>query len=82
MDMREYLASMVERQASDLYLITGAPASLKIDSEVEPLNSTTLPSGRVKQLAYSLMSDEQISNFEDFTECNIGVIKMLKRSSC
>ena len=72
MDMSDYLKLMVKYDASDLYFTTGAAVSAKIQGLLKPLEKTTLPAGRVKDLAYSLMNDEQIEDFENKPEMNLA----------
>ena len=58
MDFRSYLRTMVERDASDLYMSSGAPMSAKIDGTLLPLNDVTLTPEQVKEVAYSVMNEE------------------------
>ncbi len=72
MQILDYLKLMVKYEASDLYFTVGAPVSAKIFGMLKPLEKTTLPSGQVKELAYSLMSEEQITLFEIKPEMNLA----------
>ncbi|HEB92289.1 MAG TPA: PilT/PilU family type 4a pilus ATPase [Gammaproteobacteria bacterium] len=72
MQILDYLKLMVKYEASDLYFTVGAPVSAKIFGMLKPLEKTTLPSGQVKELAYSLMSEEQIALFEIKPEMNLA----------
>ena len=51
MEFKEYLQAMVERDASDLYLSTGALPSCKIHGQMVPLHINKIPPGRVKEIA-------------------------------
>ncbi len=73
MDFRSYLRSMVERDASDLYMSSGAPMSAKIDGTLQPLNDGTLTPEQVKEVAYSVMNEEQIREFEHKPEMNLAI---------
>ncbi|MCF6211546.1 MAG: PilT/PilU family type 4a pilus ATPase [Gammaproteobacteria bacterium] len=72
MQILDYLKLMVKYEASDLYFTVGAPVSAKIFGMLKPLEKTTQPSGQVKELAYSLMSEEQIALFEIKPEMNLA----------
>lgn len=72
MEISDYLKLMVKYEASDLYFTVGAPVSAKIHGILKPLEKTTLPAGRVKALAYELMSEEQIAQFELKPEMNLA----------
>ncbi len=72
MQILDYLKLMVKYEASDLYFTVGAPVSAKIHGILKPLEKTTQPAGQVKELAYSLMSEEQIALFEIKPEMNLA----------
>lgn len=73
MDITPYLHLMIERSASDLFLSTGAPINIKIEGATRPVDKNSLPPGTVKQLAYSIMTDEQIREFEATMEMNLAI---------
>ncbi len=73
MEFDDYLKIMVEQDASDIYLTTGAPASAKFQGQMMPLDSTRLESNRVKEIAYTVMSEEQIAEFETKPEMNLAL---------
>lgn len=73
MDFKDYLKIMVMKEASDLYLTTGAPPSAKIQGILTPLEPTPIPPGRVKEIAYELMDQDQISAFEHKPEMNLAI---------
>lgn len=72
-DITPYLQLMVEKSASDLFFSTGAPVNIKIEGTLRPLMNTMLEPGAVKRLAYSIMCDEQISQFEADMEMNLAI---------
>ncbi|MBH9551763.1 PilT/PilU family type 4a pilus ATPase [Inhella sp. 4Y17] len=63
---------MVEQGASDLFLSVGAPPSLKIQGVVRPLKLPPLTPMSAKALAYSMMREAQIREFEDTLECDLA----------
>jgi twitching motility protein PilU len=73
MDFRSYLRTMVEQDASDLYMSSGAPMSAKIDGTLQPLEQGKLTPEQVKNVAYSIMNEEQIREFEHKPEMNLAI---------
>ncbi|MCX7220563.1 MAG: type IV pili twitching motility protein PilT, partial [Burkholderiales bacterium] len=71
-DMNTYLKLMVERSASDLFLTTGAPPSIKVDGEIFALNVPKLVVGEVKEIAERIMTAEQRKQFASTMECNFS----------
>ena len=72
MDIGYFLKLMTEKNASDMFLTTGAPVYIKIEGKLYPLGSTGLPPGMVKKIAYSLMDENQIQQFERDMEMNMA----------
>jgi len=73
MDISYFLKLMTEKKASDMFLSTGSPVNIKVDGKLYPLGSTGLPSGMVKKIAYSLMSEGQAPRFESEMELNLAL---------
>ncbi len=73
MDITPYLHLMIEKNASDLFFSTGAPVNIKIEGQTRPVDKTVLQPGAVKKLAYSVMVDEQIREFESTLEMNLAI---------
>ena len=76
MDLKQLLLFkfMADRQASDMYLSAGAPVLMKIEGEALPLNNQILDAETVKEIAYSLMTPEEIRVFETEHEMNFGYL--------
>ncbi len=72
MDIGYFLKLMTEKNASDMFLSTGAPVYIKIEGRLHPLGNTGLPPGMVKKIAYSLMGDGQVPQFERELELNMA----------
>ena len=72
MEISDYLKLMVQYEASDLYFTVGAAVSARIHGTIKPLEKTTLPSGRVKALAYELMNEDQMAQYELKPEMNLA----------
>ena len=73
MDFKSYLRIMVEKDASDLYLSSGAPVSAKIDGTLQPLENGNLTPEQIRNVAWSIMNEEQISEFEHRPEMNLAI---------
>ncbi|MCD4503798.1 PilT/PilU family type 4a pilus ATPase [Chromobacterium piscinae] len=70
--MLPFFKLMAEKKASDLFLTSFSPPMLKLAGELSPVNEKPLTPDMVKQLAYSLMSDEEAAVFEREREMNLG----------
>jgi twitching motility protein PilU len=64
---------MVQKNGSDLFFSTGAPPNLKAEGRTLPIGDTPMKAGMVRKLAYSIMSDDQISEFESTMEGNLAI---------
>ncbi len=73
MEFQDFLKLMVIKEASDLYLTTGAPVSARIHGVIRPLDQATLPAGKVKDIAWQLMDEEQRAAFERKPEMNLAL---------
>ncbi len=70
--LEPYLKIMAEKQASDLFFITGAPPNMKLDGQTSPIAKKPFEPGQVQKLAYSLLTEEQVMDFEINRELNLG----------
>jgi twitching motility protein PilU len=73
MDIRQLLAEMVTRGASDLYLAVDSPPMFRIEGINEPFGSEALTPKLVESLAQSMMSDRQRAQFDDKLEMNLAI---------
>ena len=73
MDIGYFLKLMTEKNASDMFLTTGAPVYIKVEGKLYPLGNTGLPAGMVKKIAYSLMDEGQVPAFERDLELNLAI---------
>ena len=73
MEFIDYLKTMVSQEASDLYLSTAAPPSIKVHGTLTPIDPAALPAGRVKEIAYQVMDAEQRIAFEKKPEINLAI---------
>jgi twitching motility protein PilU len=70
--LEPYLKIMVEKQASDLFFVTAAPPNMKVQGKTTAIAKNAFQTGQVQKLAYSLLNDEQIRDFEINRELNLG----------
>ena len=68
-----YLQAMVKKEASDLYLTTGAHAQIKIMGEYHSISKNKLMPGMIRSLAQDMMSEEEWAEFELKREMNKGI---------
>ena len=73
MDIGYFLKLMTEKNASDMFLTTGAPVNIKVEGKLYPLGNTGLPSGMVKKISYSLMDEGDVPRFERDLELNMAI---------
>jgi twitching motility protein PilU len=73
MKISPYLEEMVKREASDLYLTTGAFASLKIMGKLAHLTQTKMKAGAIADLARDLLSNDEWLEFQKTLEMNKGL---------
>ena len=73
MKILPYLEFMVKRDASDLYLTTGAFASIKVMGSMEQISKNKLMPGVIGAFAKELMSDKEWAVFHRTKEMNKGV---------
>jgi twitching motility protein PilU len=74
-DITPALKFMVEKSASDLFFSTGTAIHIGIEGDTRPINNQVMAPGMVKQIAYALMSEEQIREFEAQFEMNFAISK-------
>ena len=72
-EFKKYLAYMVKIDGSDLYLTEGAPPSIKVQGDLKPLTKQVMNDERLKEIAYGLMDEEKIAEFEQKPEMNMAM---------
>ena len=73
MNIQPYLRLMSERNGSDLYFTTGAPVSMNVEGVMMPIGKTPLEPGMTREIANSVMDDQQRMGFEATMEMNLGL---------
>ena len=74
-DITPILKFMLDKGGSDLFFSTGAAIHIEVEGETLPINAQLMVPGMVKEIAYSIMSAEQIKEFETTLECNFAIGK-------
>jgi len=72
-DLGHYLHLMVTHGASDLFLSAGTAPALKVQGVVKRLPEAALTPARTQMLAYSVMRETQIREFESTLECDLAI---------
>ena len=68
-----FLHTMVKQNASDLYLTTGANASLKVRGKLKPITRDKMKPGKIRQLAEELLTSSELDTFLSERELNKGL---------
>ncbi|HET9122702.1 MAG TPA: PilT/PilU family type 4a pilus ATPase [Acidiferrobacteraceae bacterium] len=69
----DLLRLMVHKNASDLYITSGAAPSMKVDGKLLPVTKQPLTSDQARQFVYGVMNEEQRRQFEASSECNFAI---------
>lgn len=72
MELLPYLKVMVDKNGSDLFFSVGARPNVKVEGNTIPIGSEAVDSETMQKLAYSLLDDDEIEEFESDMELNIG----------
>lgn len=70
--IQEWLKTLARDKGSDLYLSTGAPPCAKFQGKLKPIANEVLKPGEIREIAYELMDDTQIGDFERELEMNLA----------
>ena len=74
-DITPILKFMLDKGGSDLFFSTGAAIHIEVEGDTLPINAQVMLPGMIKEIAYSMMSVEQIKEFETTLECNFAIGK-------
>jgi len=69
------LKFMLDKGGSDLFFSSGTSIHIEVEGETTPINAQVMQPGMIKEIAYSLMSEDQIKEFEATLECNFALGK-------
>jgi twitching motility protein PilU len=71
--IKPLLKLMAEKKASDLFFTSNAPIKIKIEGVIYPVNKQVLSPEAVRQIAFGLMSGEQLEHFNDDLEVDFAI---------
>jgi twitching motility protein PilU len=71
--MYDLLRALIAKKGSDLFITSGFPPAMKIDSKMTPVSQTALTGQHSAMLARSIMNDKQAAEFEAKKECNFAI---------
>ena len=74
-DITPILKFMLDKGGSDLFFSSGAAIHIEVEGDTLPINAQIMVPGMIKEIAYSMMTPEQIKEFETTLECNFAVGK-------
>jgi twitching motility protein PilU len=72
-DFDKLLKIVVDQGASDLFVTSGMPPSIKVNGRIAPMSRTPLTTEQTAELVHSAMTAEQIEEFQRDRECNFAV---------
>jgi twitching motility protein PilT len=79
-NLHQLLKTMIEKGASDMHITTSSPPLLRIDGSIVPLKLAPLGAVDTKQLCFSVLTEEQRSQFEKHNELDLSFgVKGLSR---
>ena len=73
MDFDSLLKLMVHKNASDLFITTGIPPSMKINGKITPVSKGSLTPDQARQIVFGIMNADQQAEFDDMQECNFAI---------
>lgn len=73
MDITELLTFTRKNKASDLHLASGSPPILRVNGDILPLKMSPLSADDVKQLIYSVMTEQQRAAYENDMELDFAI---------
>ena len=72
-ELFDLLELMVRLDASDVFITSGAPVSVKVDGSIRAINSYALSQDDTRDFAYAIMNEKQIREFEADKELNFAI---------
>ena len=73
MNVKPLFKLMVEKKASDLFFAPFAPAKIKIDGKIMPVNKLEMTPKMVKQAAFELMDEDLLDRFTRELEVDFAI---------
>jgi len=73
MEFNEYLKTMVDEDASDVYLTVAKPPMYRIDGNVRPIGEVNFSAADLEKLAAGIMNERQRKEFAETMEMNLAL---------
>jgi twitching motility protein PilU len=73
MEIEELLKIMVEKGASDLFITTGIPPSIKVHGKIVPVTTVPLSPEVTRETVFGVMNEAQKKEFAANRECNFAI---------
>jgi twitching motility protein PilU len=73
MDFDKLLQLMIKKNGSDLFITADVAPSMKVNGQILPVGKTPLTSEQTMGLVKSVMSKNQIKEFEETNECQFAI---------
>ena len=73
MDFNALLKIVVEKKASDLFITSGRPPSIKVDGRIMDLSKTPLTAEQSHKIVLGVMNQQQRDEFENTRECQFAI---------
>ena len=73
MEFDKFLQLMVDKGASDLFITTGVPPSMKINGRMTPVTKDALSPDQCRAIVLGVMTEEQRQEFQQKRECNFAL---------
>ena len=73
-DIKKLLQSVVKYGASDLHLVSRTEPQIRLDGALKPVNLPKLTGEDIKEMAYSLITEKQKQQFEEYNELDFALL--------
>lgn len=73
MELEKLLRLMVEKGASDLFITTGVPPSMKINGKIMHVTKSPLTPEQAREIVFGSMNEVQRREFTEELECNYAI---------
>ncbi|MBS3953080.1 MAG: PilT/PilU family type 4a pilus ATPase [Methylomicrobium sp.] len=73
MDFKPLLEIMVQQKASDLFITTGRPPTIKVDGKLIELSKSKLNTQQAEAIVTGIMNQRQKDEFENTKECQFAI---------
>ncbi|MCX7043133.1 MAG: PilT/PilU family type 4a pilus ATPase [Gammaproteobacteria bacterium] len=72
-DFTSFLKLMAHKKASDLFITSGVPPTMKVNGKLSPITQSPLSPQQARDLVLNVMSPAQREEFEKTHECNFAI---------